>query len=223
MNSVLANAPDRAALRALGERVRGRVAANSAVYRIDTDKAEIFAVGDFLTAEECARLCAMTDAVAEPSKLYDQGHAEAFRTSFSGDFDPFDPFVRGISRRIDDLLGIDPAWGETIQGQRYLPGQQFKPHNDWFYPDQPYWQGEVRRGGQRSWTAMAFLNEVEAGGETDFTHVGLRITPKPGALLFWNNARPDGIPNEDTMHAGTPVERGVKYVITKWYRTRNWT
>src|SRR3546814_3848935 len=71
-----------------------------------------------------------------------------------------------ISRRIDDLLGINPMCGEPVQGQRYLPGQQFKPHNDWFYTTEKYWQLERKRGGQRSWTAMAFLNQVEEGGET---------------------------------------------------------
>ena len=25
-----------------------------------------------------------------------------------------------------------------------------------------------------------------------------------------------------TLHAGTPVIEGVKYVLTKWYRTRRW-
>ena len=42
--------------------------------------------------------------------------------------DPHESFVKGISRRIDDLLGLDPAIGEAVQGQRYLPGQQFQPH-----------------------------------------------------------------------------------------------
>ena len=118
---------------------------------------------------------------------------------------------------------MNPICGETIQGQRYLPGQQFKPHNDWFYTSEKYWQLERKRGGQRSWTAMAFLNEVEEGGETHFTEVGVKIEPKPGVLLVWNNANPDGTPNEDTMHAGTPVVKGAKYVFTKWYRTRKWT
>jgi prolyl 4-hydroxylase len=127
-----------------------------------------------------------------------------------------------ISRRIDDLLGIASKCGETIQGQRYLPGQEFKPHNDWFYADQPYWQHERKRGGQRSWTAMAFLNQVKEGGHTHFVNVGAQIEPKPGVLLVWNNAKPDGSPNIDTLHAGTPVIDGAKYVITKWYRTRAW-
>ena len=38
----------------------------------------------------------------------------------------------------------------------------------------------------------------------------------------WNNADPEGVPNPWTIHAGRPVEAGVKYVITKWYRTQRW-
>ena len=69
---------------------------------------------------------------------------------------------------------------------------------------------------------MAFLNTVDKGGETHFVQVGAKIEPKPGVLLVWNNALPDGTPNENTLHAGTPVIEGVKYVLTKWYRTRRW-
>jgi prolyl 4-hydroxylase len=53
--------------------------------------------------------------------------------------------------------------------------------------------------------------------------VGASIEPKPGVLLVWNNATPEGLPNEDTLHAGTPVIKGQKYVLTKWYRTRKHT
>ncbi|MFM6830341.1 MAG: 2OG-Fe(II) oxygenase, partial [Novosphingobium sp.] len=48
------------------------------------------------------------------------------------------------------------------------------------------------------------------------------IPPQPGALLIWNNMKPDGTPNPNSMHAGMPVVRGTKYVLTKWYRARQW-
>jgi len=35
---------------------------------------------------------------------------------------------------------------------------------------------------------------------------------------FWNNLNADGLPNEDTMHAGEPVTAGHKIIITKWFR-----
>ncbi len=214
--------PDKDALARVGASVRKRLAADDQAYKIDTDKAEIFAIGNFLSPAECQRLVMMIDMVAQPSTLYDQDYSTGFRTSYSGNLDSRDQFVAGISRRIDDLLGLKPEIGEAIQGQRYMPGQQFRPHNDWFYTTEDYWKSERKRGGQRSWTAMAFLNRVEKGGETHFTKVGVRITPKPGVLLVWNNALEDGSPNEDTLHAGTAVEQGTKYVITKWYRTRKW-
>jgi len=214
--------PDRAALARTGEFVRQRFAADPGIYRIPTDKAEIFAISDFMSAAECDRMIALIDEVAKPSSLYTNAYGADFRTSYSGDVDRENPFVRMIERRIDDLLGIDPAWGETVQGQRYLTGQQFKAHYDWFWTLADYWQGEKNKGGQRSWTAMAYLNEVEEGGETDFSALGLSIPPQRGVLLVWNNARPDGEPNAATIHAGTPVIKGVKYVITKWYRTRAW-
>ena len=214
--------PDQSLLRRMGEAVRSRLTGDSAIYKLPTDKAEIFAVGEFLSHSECERFIAMTDAIARPSQLHDEDYGTGFRTSYSGDYDVDDPFVKAISRRMDDLLGIESKYGEAIQGQRYLPGQQFQPHNDWFYTDQAYWPLEKKRGGQRSWTAMAFLNSVKEGGHTHFVEIGASFEPKPGVLLIWNNALPDGSPNLDTLHAGTPVIAGEKYVLTKWYRTRPW-
>jgi prolyl 4-hydroxylase len=214
--------PDGDALRRLGKSVRHRLAHDPAAYQIETDKAEIYAIGDFLTAEECQRLCVMIDSTARPSSLHEVGYDSGFRTSYSGDLDPHNDFVKSISQRIDERLGVPAKIGEAIQGQRYEVGQEFKPHNDWFYTSEGYWEQERKRGGQRSWTTMAFLNQVGQGGETFFTNLGIKIVPKPGVLLLWNNAREDGSPNEDTIHAGTPVLQGTKYIITKWYRTRRW-
>jgi prolyl 4-hydroxylase len=135
---------------------------------------------------------------------------------------PRDPFVRKIQKRIDNLLGIESALGERMEGQRYEVGQEFKPHSDWFPPGSQTAQREQLLGGQRAFTAMAYLNQVEAGGETDFPHLDMAIRPLPGMLLVWNNADENGLPNPWTIHGGNPVTRGIKYVVTKWYRTRRW-
>lgn len=224
MNQVLQRAPnpDKAALMRVGKAVRSRLAEDPSVHKIPTERAEIWGISAFLSPEECGRLITLIDQVAQPSSLFSGTYQSGFRTSYSGNVDRGDPFIRMIERRIDDLIGLPNSFGETVQGQRYLPGQEFKPHNDWFYTKQPYWKDQKRTGGQRCITAMAYLNAVEEGGTTDFTRIGLSIPPQQGALIVWNNALPDGTPNEDTMHAGTPVVKGVKYVITKWYRTRRW-
>ncbi len=213
---------DRAGLKKVGAQVRARLAANPAAYKVESDLVELFAVGDFMTPAECAKMMELIDATAKPSRVFDLDYSEGYRTSYSGDVDPADPFVKKISRRIDDLLDIDPAFGETIQGQRYMPGQEFQPHHDWFHPGTTYWDLEMARGGQRSYTTMVFLNQVEAGGTTDFTEIGLSIEPRQGVLLAWNNADRNGITNPATMHAGRPVQQGAKYIITRWYRTKRW-
>jgi prolyl 4-hydroxylase len=214
--------PDQARLRRLGRKVRERLGSLPEANRIPTDKAEMFAVGNFFSPEECGRLISIIDAVAQPSRAFDAGYETGYRTSYSGDVDPHDPFIRKLQRRLDDLLGIDPSYGETIQGQRYLPGQQFQAHCDWFPDNTAYWETEKTRGGQRCISAMAYLNDVEEGGATAFPRLGISIDPKPGALLIWNNADPEGLPNPYTIHAGTAVVRGAKYIITKWYRSRRW-
>jgi prolyl 4-hydroxylase len=214
--------PDKVALLKVGAHVRRRLAANPLVERLPTDQAELWAVAEFVSPAECADLMAMIDRTAQPSKVLDHGHTEVWRTSYSGDVDRDDPLVAVIERRIDDLLGIPHEWGETMQGQRYAVGQEFRQHMDWFWTKAAYWKDESRRGGQRSLTAMIYLNPVEEGGETSFPNVGLSIPPQPGALIIWNNAAPNGGLNQYTLHAGMPVVRGVKYIITKWYRTRNW-
>jgi prolyl 4-hydroxylase len=219
------NAPpiaDKAALARLGAAVRQRLAADPAVHRVAVDQAEIFAVGQFLSPEECMHLMAMIDQVARPSSTFDPENGYKYRTSYSGDVDSSDSFVRMIERRLCDLLGIDATWGETVQGQRYEPGQEFQGHYDWFDTTAAYWPGEVKRGGQRSWTVMAYLNDITEGGATVFDRLGISVQPQAGALLLWNNATPDGLPNPEVRHAALPVIRGVKYVVTKWFRTRPW-
>ena len=120
------------------------------------------------------------------------------------------------------LLGLDPAHGETMQGQRYAPGQQFLAHHDYFHEGESYWSRVKDHGGQRTWTAMIYLNDVEEGGATWFPQAGIRVAPQRGLLLAWNNMRADGSPNPMTLHEGMPVVEGVKYIITKWFREGAW-
>jgi prolyl 4-hydroxylase len=217
-----APAPDKPALLRVGAHVRRRLDANPAAVRLDTDQAEIWAVGDVFDEAECRQLIAMIDRTAVPSQVLSHGEIEPWRTSSSGDVDPYDPFIQRIEARIDTLLDLPHEWGETMQGQRYEVGQQFKYHLDLFWTKADYWKAEAKRGGQRTITAMAYLNDVEDGGATEFTQIGMAVKPRRGALLIWNNNLPSGLPNENTMHAGVPVVKGRKYVLTKWYRSRKW-
>ncbi|MGD9811892.1 MAG: prolyl hydroxylase family protein, partial [Sphingobium sp.] len=119
-------------------------------------------------------------------------------------------------------LGIAPDYGEPIQGQRYAVGQEFKAHTDYFEPDGPDYEKFCAIAGNRTWTAMIYLNEPEAGGATRFTNVGKTIQPATGKMLLWNNRRADRSLNPDTIHHGMKVRAGTKYIITKWFRDGLW-
>ena len=216
-------ADDPAKLAAIGNAVRARLVANKKARDLGGDKADLFAVPGFFTGKECARLVAVIDSKIGPSTLFEGTKVDGFRTSSTHHFASGDAATVKLERRIDRLLGIDHRFAEVTQGQRYLAGQQFKHHFDYFFVSEDYWQQERRRGGQRSWTAMLFLNEPDDGGATDWPELGLSVKPETGMLLAWNNMDRNGRPNRNTLHSGTPVISGRKYVVTQWYRQEEWS
>lgn len=212
------------ALRArIGAAVAARLDADSRIERLPSDRALAYRCRDYLDAAQCARLIAMIDANRRPSTLLSDRGDNAFRTSDSCDMDRWSPEVRAIDEGLAALLGIAPANAETMQGQRYAPGQHFRAHHDYFHEGETYWPAMKVSGGQRTWTAMIYLNDVEEGGATWFPQAGLRVAPRRGLLLTWNNMGADGSPNPATLHEGTAVTEGVKYIVTKWFREEPWT
>ena len=183
---------------------------------------DIYVVPNFMSETERRDLVQRSDRTLQPSTVLGEFPDPDYRTSRSGNLDPHDPFVIGVDNRIATLLGLDPKLGETIQGQRYDVGQQFKGHMDYFHTSQPYWAQQQLIGGQRSWTAMVFLIEPEAGGATFFPDINIKVAPRAGTLLTWNNMDANGEPNALSKHQGMPVEAGTKYIITKWFRERPW-
>ncbi|MEJ7925947.1 2OG-Fe(II) oxygenase [Sphingobium sp. AN641] len=207
----------------IGDAVRARLNRNPMVSRIDTPHIDIYGRHDFLSATECAHLRRLIDAEAQPSTLFSGGENPDYRTSHSCHLNPWEPTVVAVSDRICALTGLDHDSGETLQGQRYTVGQEYKVHCDYFPPAAHYWQAMRRSGGQRCWTAMIYLSPVGAGGETHFPHCEFMVPPCEGMLLIWNNLDRHGAPNPMSVHAALPVETGTKYVVTKWFRERRWT
>jgi prolyl 4-hydroxylase len=190
------------------------------VQRVPTRQLELCVVRDFLDAESCAALIARIDERRRPSQIADDVGIANFRTSETCDLDGRDPVVAAVGSSISALLGFPPDAGEPIQGQRYAPGQEFKPHTDTFEPGGYDFYLHTADAGQRTWTAMIYLNKPEDGGATRFKTIGKTIQPEAGKLLAWNNLLADGRPNPATLHQGMKVRRGTKYIVTKWFRER---
>lgn len=189
-----------------------------ALKRFPSDRVELYTAEGFLLPEECEELIGIIKRRLRPSTISHDGSAEAsFRTSRTCDLVGGEPAVHALDEKICGAMGLDPAMAEPSQGQYYEITQEFKPHTDYF---EAY---ELERNstpalGQRTWTLMIYLNDVESGGETAFVNLGLVIPPKQGSTVLWNNLRADGTPNYDTLHHGMQVKAGYKAIITKWFR-----
>lgn len=190
--------------------------------RVPTPRLELFVLRNFLEPAACEALIALIERDRQPSTIADDNGDRYFRTSETCHFDPFAECVRDLDEKLASLSGIDPAYAEPLQGQRYAPGQEFKPHTDYFDPQGVDFDRFCRIAGQRTWTFMIYLNPVEAGGATRFKVIDKTIQPERGKLLAWNNRRSDGSVNPATLHHGMKVRAGTKYVITRWYRERPW-
>lgn len=205
-----------------GESSANQLLAHNGVQRVPNDKLELFQLRNFLDADLCAALVEKIELERRPSTLADANGDDLFRTSETCDLAPDLPEVCELESRLEHLSGIDPAYGEPVQGQRYIVGQEFKPHCDYFTPSGRDWDRYCSVAGQRSWTFMIYLNAVEAGGATRFKCIGKIFQPEVGKLVCWNNRKADRSINPNTLHHGMKVRKGVKYVITKWYREKPW-
>jgi prolyl 4-hydroxylase len=204
------------------EPVIAHIMAQPGVQRTPSPKLTLFQRRGFVTSDLCQALIALIDSQRRPSTVSDYNGDAAFRTSETCDLEPSIPIVAELERLIIGFIGLDPAHGEPIQGQRYAVGQEFKAHTDYFEPGGVDFHTFTSVAGNRTWTAMIYLNEPVAGGATRFKTIDKIVQPETGKLLCWNNLRPDGSPNPSTIHQGMKVRAGTKYVITKWFRERPW-
>lgn len=126
------------------------------------------------------------------------------------------PLVGRIEQRLAGLLGIPVNHGEGLQILHYLPGQEYEPHFDWFDPALPGYETITKIGGQRIASVVMYLNTPEKGGATAFPELGLSVTARRGSAVYFAYEGSD----QSSLHAGLPVERGEKWIATKWLRER---
>ena len=126
--------------------------------------------------------------------------------------------VRRIERRLAVLANWPEENGEGLQILQYGPGAEYKPHYDYFDPAEPGTPTILKRGGQRVATIVMYLAEPAKGGGTVFPDVHLEVAPKRGNAVFFSYERPH--PTTRTLHGGSPVLAGEKWIATKWMRER---
>jgi prolyl 4-hydroxylase len=128
-----------------------------------------------------------------------------------------DPVTQRVLNKIVNVTGVPDENSEYLQLLKYEVGQFYQQHHD-------YIGHHVQRTeGVRILTVFLYLNDVEAGGGTDFPKVGLTVMPKRGKAVIWPSVL-DSDPNakdDRTDHQALPVEKGIKYGANAWLHQRN--
>lgn len=180
----------------------------------------------FLPAE-CAYVQALAAAYLRPSDVIDPDSGriivDPYRTGFQAQLVPdlADVIIASIDARLAALTGTRTTQGESLTVLVYQPGQQYKPHWDHLVDTADEKLSRLKASGQRLYTALITLDDRFQGGETAFTDIGVKVRGRVGDVLVFRNLDEKGQPDTLTMHAGLPVEQGVKWLASKWIRERN--
>ena len=88
-----------------------------------------------------------------------------------------------------------------------IPGGFYGRHHDFMISK------ERSTCGPRVLTFLVYLNDVEEGGATSFSHLGVNVAPKRGRAIVWANI----VFDERTAHEALPVIKGTKYASQVWW------
>lgn len=179
-----------------------------------------------LSADECRLLMLLARPHLRASKVIDPNDASTqrapIRTSRGATLDPIieDFAARAAQARLAACAQLPLAHAEPLSVLCYAPGEQYRAHRDYLPPgtiaaDRP-------TAGNRQRTVCVYLNDVGAGGDTEFPIAGVRVRPRPGTLVCFDNLHADGRPDADSLHAGLPVTAGSKWLGTLWFRQQRY-
>jgi len=124
-----------------------------------------------------------------------------------------------IRNRIAAVTGLPVAAMEPPRVFHYALGQDIKPHYDRLNDG----IGDYARSGykgDRIATFLLYLNDDFDGGELEFPLVGQRFKGKTGNALYFAHVDQAGGPERLSLHAGLPISRGEKYVLSQWIHDR---
>lgn len=186
---------------------------------------EIVVFEKLLSDDECDQLIALSTPKLKPSTIVENqtGIEKVIseRTSEGAFFlRNENELVGKLEKRLARVMNFPVENGEGIQILHYVKGAEYRPHYDFFAPENPGSAVHMRQGGQRVATLVMYLNNVEAGGETIFPEIDFSVAPRKGSAVFFAYCDTAGNLDRFTLHGGAPVVSGEKWIATKWVRQR---
>jgi len=119
----------------------------------------------------------------------------------------------GLVTRVPDAAMAEENV-ESLNVLNYPTGAEYTPHYDW---------GADGKVSSRFISSLLYLNTPEGGGSTSFPKavmpdgsVGTEIPAIKKSLAFFYDLLEDGNADELSLHAGTPVTAGEKWIAPLW-------
>jgi hypothetical protein len=190
----------------------------------------VFTIENFLPKPACAWLIKQAKKNLIRAPVQDRGKGGAFasgdqRTNSVAGSNPLQPdlVMQLANLRIAAAIKLPIEQQEPTNVLNYQRGEEYKPHFDFIQAieeKEPVFARELATIGQRVATVLVYLNEGYEGGETEFPLLDWRFKGKTGeALVFWNLSE-SGERERQSWHAGKPVTKGEKWLLSKWVRQR---
>jgi len=190
------------------------------------DAPRIWRADRFATPAQCDKLIALAQGRLAPAKMYDRARHtvqfSAIRTNSEFLFDITQANLMLVLMRIKIglLVSLPVPHMEPPQILHYAPGQELRAHYDFLRSgDQAGYGRDGLYAGDRVVTFLIYLNDGYEGGDTEFVKAGLRYKGRKGDAVFFANLR-DGKPDLMSLHSGTPVTQGEKWLFSQWIHDR---
>lgn len=187
------------------------------------DRPCIAILDDLFSKEECKALIDLSRGKLQRSATIDPNTGEEMiieeRTSWGTFFELNENgFIAQLDQRISEVMNQPIENGEGLQILNYKIGAEYQPHFDYFEEEEVGSQSHLEKGGQRVSTLVVYLSDVEIGGETIFPTIGLSVKPKAGSAVYFEYCNSMGQLDPLSLHGGSPVLKGEKWIVTKWMR-----
>ncbi|MBX3663235.1 MAG: 2OG-Fe(II) oxygenase [Burkholderiales bacterium] len=177
----------------------------------------------------CSRLIELAIHRQGEAKVFDLEsggmRTDPMRTNRRAAFSPVDIelLFQLVRMRIGNITDTPVDTFEFPEVLHYCVGERYKPHVDYFHVAVPRFAEHVRAHGQRTKTALVYLNDDYDGGATTFLKLGFGFRGAVGDALVFHNVDEQGQGDMRTLHEGSPPVAGEKWLLSQWIRDRRQT
>jgi hypothetical protein len=194
---------------------------------VKSTEPRVSAFTGLLRPELCEFFISLAVGRLEPARVYDpvanQDIVAAHRNNTIANFDLRTVQLAHVllQARMAAACGVAEQQMEAPSVLHYSPGEQIADHFDFVDPQSTTdYAAEIARNGQRLITFLVYLNDDYEGGETAFPKLGFSHRGTLGGGIYFVNALADLQPDLRMLHAGRPITRGEKWIITQFVRSR---